>query len=324
MLLGTIGLPFAFVLTFAVPSGFDPTVGALWALVAFIAAATFFSLFQVPYIALPAELTDGYRERTRLLTWRVVVLTLDYLEAVLALGVESLDIARLAGAELGVPVHVENDVKAAALGAAAVREDAGSMAYLNLGTGVAAGIVIGGRLWRGSRGTAGEVGHLPVDPHGRVCGCGQRGCIETLCGGGAVGRAWGRPGQYPVLDVYDAADAGDAELGDQLVSGDDGTRVAEALLRVDRALERDAGVLDREHLLHRQVLDDHGERRGRDDVGVAERARGFRLVVLRRLGEDGARELAHLLPADEVGGRRRELPAEKIVVHGHPSILSGP
>jgi predicted NBD/HSP70 family sugar kinase len=127
------------------------------------------------------------------------------------LGVESLDIARLAGAELGVPVHVENDVKAAALGAAAVREDAGSMAYLNLGTGVAAGIVIGGRLWRGSRGTAGEVGHLPVDPHGRVCGCGQRGCIETLCGGGAVGRAWGRPGQYPVLDVYDAADAGDAE-----------------------------------------------------------------------------------------------------------------
>lgn len=43
---------------------------------AFVAAATFFSLFQVPYIALPAELTDGYRERTRLLTWRVVVLTL--------------------------------------------------------------------------------------------------------------------------------------------------------------------------------------------------------------------------------------------------------
>lgn len=75
MLAGAIGLPFAFVLTFAVPSGFAPTASALWVLVAFIAAATFFSLFQVPYIALPAELTDGYRERTRLLTWRVVMLT---------------------------------------------------------------------------------------------------------------------------------------------------------------------------------------------------------------------------------------------------------
>ena len=75
MLLGAIGLPFAFVLTFAVPPGLQPATSALWVLVAFVAAATFFSLFQVPYIALPAELTDGYRERTRLLTWRVVVLT---------------------------------------------------------------------------------------------------------------------------------------------------------------------------------------------------------------------------------------------------------
>lgn len=75
MLLGAIGLPFAFVLTFAVPSGLAPSASALWVLIAFVAAATFFSLFQVPYVALPAELTDGYRERTRLLTWRVVMLT---------------------------------------------------------------------------------------------------------------------------------------------------------------------------------------------------------------------------------------------------------
>lgn len=75
MLLGAIGLPIAFVLTFAVPAGLPPTASALWVLIAFIAAATFFSLFQVPYIALPAELTDSYRERTRLLTWRVVMLT---------------------------------------------------------------------------------------------------------------------------------------------------------------------------------------------------------------------------------------------------------
>lgn len=75
MLIGSIGLPLAFVLTFAVPAGIGPAASAIWVLIAFTLAATCFSLFQVPYIALPAELTDDYRERTRLLTWRVVMLT---------------------------------------------------------------------------------------------------------------------------------------------------------------------------------------------------------------------------------------------------------
>lgn len=126
------------------------------------------------------------------------------------LGVESLDIAARSRAVIDAPISVENDVKTAALGAAAMRGPAMSMAYLNLGTGVAAGIVVDGRLWRGAHGTAGEVGHISVDPNGRVCGCGQRGCVETLCGGGALTRAWGRPGALPVRDIFDAADAGDA------------------------------------------------------------------------------------------------------------------
>jgi predicted NBD/HSP70 family sugar kinase len=127
------------------------------------------------------------------------------------LGVESLDLADLGRARLGIAFRVENDVKAAALGAAVMRGITGSMAYLNLGTGVAAGIVVDGRIWRGSRGTAGEIGHLSVDPNGRVCGCGQVGCIETLCGGGALARAWGRPGALPVRDILDAAELGDAD-----------------------------------------------------------------------------------------------------------------
>ncbi|MFK3676304.1 ROK family protein [Microbacterium sp. NPDC090218] len=125
------------------------------------------------------------------------------------LGVESLDLADRAERTLGVPFRVENDVKAAALGAAVLSGVAGSMAYLNLGTGVAAGIVIDGRIWRGARGTAGEVGHLSVDPRGRLCGCGQHGCVETFCGGGALAKAWGRPGALPIRDIFDAADAGD-------------------------------------------------------------------------------------------------------------------
>lgn len=76
MLIGACALPVLFALTFAVPPSLGPVVAGLWVLVAFTLTATAFSLFQVPYIALPAELTPRYDERTRLLTWRVVVLTL--------------------------------------------------------------------------------------------------------------------------------------------------------------------------------------------------------------------------------------------------------
>ncbi len=131
------------------------------------------------------------------------------------LGIEAIDLERTVGDALGVPVRAENDVKAAALGAYALHgaTDAGatgSMAFLNLGTGIAAGFVQDGQLWRGARGTAGEVGHISVDPNGPLCKCGQRGCIEAFCGGGAIAERWGRDVPLPVLDVFDAADAGDA------------------------------------------------------------------------------------------------------------------
>lgn len=75
MTLGGILLPVFFVLTFAAPPGGDPLLAGVWVLIAFTLAATAFSLFQVPYIALPAELVTDYDARTRLLSARVVVLT---------------------------------------------------------------------------------------------------------------------------------------------------------------------------------------------------------------------------------------------------------
>ncbi|NNH05341.1 ROK family protein, partial [Microbacterium ulmi] len=122
------------------------------------------------------------------------------------LGVDALDLAAAVEPALGVPVRVENDVKAAAVGAYALHGGSGAMAYLNIGTGVAAGIVIDGRLWRGAHGTAGEVGHVPIDPRGPLCRCGQRGCIESFAGGGAIAQRWGRPGALPVRDVFDAGE----------------------------------------------------------------------------------------------------------------------
>ena len=75
MVTGALTLPLFFALTFAVPPAWGPVAGAISVLLAFLATATAFSLFQVPYVALPAELTGSYDERTRLLGWRVVVLT---------------------------------------------------------------------------------------------------------------------------------------------------------------------------------------------------------------------------------------------------------
>jgi predicted NBD/HSP70 family sugar kinase len=128
------------------------------------------------------------------------------------LGVSGLDLGSLLSERLGRAVRVENDVNAAALGTFSLlrRTPAQSMAYLNLGTGLAAGLVLGGRLWRGSRGVAGEIGHIPVDPAGPLCPCGQRGCLELMASGSAVARQWPTDEPKPVRALFAAADAGDA------------------------------------------------------------------------------------------------------------------
>ncbi|MFF5309338.1 ROK family transcriptional regulator [Streptomyces massasporeus] len=91
----------------------------------------------------------------------------------------------LAG-RLGVPVVVDKDTNAAALGLAAGGEG-GSFAYLHLGTGLGAGLVIGGSVHRGARTGAGEFGHQVIQLDGPPCTCGDRGCVEALCLG-AVAR----------------------------------------------------------------------------------------------------------------------------------------
>lgn len=93
-------------------------------------------------------------------------------------------------AALKCPVRVDNDVNVAALGAAADLGLRGSVAYLNVGTGLAASLVVDGKTFAGATGIAGEIGHLPVNPKGVVCGCGQVGCLETVASGSAITRQW--------------------------------------------------------------------------------------------------------------------------------------
>ena len=99
-------------------------------------------------------------------------------------------------ARSGRPVFAENDVKAAGLGefhfgcGKELGDAPGGLLFISVGTGLAASLLVGGRLFRGRQG-AGEIGHIPVEPGGHPCGCGNRGCLETVAAGRALAR-WGR------------------------------------------------------------------------------------------------------------------------------------
>ena len=126
------------------------------------------------------------------------------------LGVDGawLPFGELLASRIGVPVAVENDVNAAALGAVAL-SGADDLIYLSVGTGLAAGLVLGGTLRRGEHGAAGEIGHVPVDPSGAWCQCGQRGCLETVASGSALAAAWPSDDASPARAMFAAAEAGD-------------------------------------------------------------------------------------------------------------------
>lgn len=119
-----------------------------------------------------------------------------------------LALVALLGEIVGRPVLVENDVNAAALGVAALT-GSHDLAYLGIGTGLAAGLVADGRLRRGARGVAGEVGHVSVDPAGLACPCGQRGCLETVASGSALALAWPTDQPARARSLHAAVVAGD-------------------------------------------------------------------------------------------------------------------
>ena len=83
---------------------------------------------------------------------------------------------------LGVPVYVDNDANLGALGELVWGSGRGvkDLAYIKVASGVGAGLVIDGRIYRGPGGTAGEIGHITLDESGPVCRCGNRGCLETF------------------------------------------------------------------------------------------------------------------------------------------------
>ncbi|MCS0634630.1 ROK family transcriptional regulator [Streptomyces sp. LP05-1] len=129
---------------------------------------------------------------------------------------------------LGLPVVLDKDTNAAALGLALRGGAADSFAYLHLGTGLGAGLVLDGVLHRGARTGAGEFGHQTVQLDGPRCSCGGRGCLEALCLG-AVARG-DRAGAARVLgagaaNLVSLLDIDRVLLGGRVVAADAGTFV---------------------------------------------------------------------------------------------------
>lgn len=123
----------------------------------------------------------------------------EILSSVNLLPLEGLNLAREVASALGLPAVALNDANAGAIGEQRFGAGRGfrSSLMLTIGTGVGGGLILDDRLWTGCDGAAGEFGHITVEPEGRPCGCGNRGCLEQYVSAGAI-----------------AAGAGAAQAGD--------------------------------------------------------------------------------------------------------------
>ena len=126
-------------------------------------------------------------------------------------------------------VILENDANVAALGEQwlGAAKDFPDMAMLTLGTGVGGGLILGGAIWRGANGMAGEFGHITVEPEGQLCGCGNRGCVEQYASatavvrmareaaagnaGSALARAASSDPEFSAKSIYNLAIQGDED-----------------------------------------------------------------------------------------------------------------
>lgn len=146
-------------------------------------------------------------------------------------GWHNVPLAELLTARLHVPVFVENDANAAAVGEWWVGAGRGvhDLIYLTVSTGIGGGIIIGDRLVHGVSGTAGEVGHMTIDVDGPACLCGRStGCLEALASGTAIGRM-----------AREAVEAGRPSALLQMAGGDPaaiGAQHVEAAARVGDAV----------------------------------------------------------------------------------------
>ena len=133
-------------------------------------------------------------------------------------------------------VVVDNDVNVMALGEVSVGAARGvdNLIFVKVGTGIGAGIICEGKIYRGSNGCAGDIGHICVDKEGPVCHCGNRGCLEKVAGGPAIAeRALlaARAGESPTLLEASERNGGQLRAEDVGAAAREGDTVATRIIR---------------------------------------------------------------------------------------------
>jgi glucokinase len=124
-------------------------------------------------------------------------------------GWKNVPLSALLADALGCPVDLENDANVAALGEFYQGAGRGTrtMIYITWSTGVGGGLILDGELFSGAHGSAGELGHMVLDPEGPLDSCGQRGCVEAFCGGRALADHAG----VSAAELFRSAAAGNVE-----------------------------------------------------------------------------------------------------------------
>lgn len=210
-------------------------------------------------------------------------------------GWDRCDIVTPLASRLGVPVRLENDADAAALGEcfAGAGRGCDPVVMLTFGTGVGGAVVMRGNINRGASGEHPELGHVPVEPDGPPCYCGIRGCLESVASGTAVGEAARAAGFTDAKEVFVAARAGNSvacAIVDRAVRA--AATAAWTLFHtfLPQRLILGGGVMDREFDLYAEAM-------RAKLAGATQFTRGIGEVVRAELGNDagviGAASLAH-------------------------------
>ncbi len=139
---------------------------------------------------------------------------------------------------LDLPVTVENDANAAAYGEYYLaKKPAQGLIYLGLGTGVGSGLILNGKPYTGEHGVAMEVGHMIVEPDGRQCGCGNKGCMEQYASASGVAMSYfnATQGRLSAHQIAELADSGDKAAIDAYVLA--ASALAQALASIAKVLD---------------------------------------------------------------------------------------
>ena len=207
--------------------------------------------------------------------------------------------------ELGLAVRVDNDANLGALAETVWGAGRGcsDLVYVKAATGIGAGLVLSGRLYRGATGAAGELGHLPVDETGPICRCGNRGCLETLAGAEAILEPLRRR-RVPV-----------SSLRDVIAAAADGDRACARVIEdAGRALGR--GVAGACNLLAPERVVVGGELAQAGEL-LLEPLRG----AVRRAAVGSMRDVD--VVAGVLGERAEVLGAVALVLHGSDRYVTG-